>query len=278
MNSVMAYLLADKRRFFAAFGGAGGLLSAILTGFFGFGDTPFGSWVWATALDGAMISALLVFGQSRYLGKVFDTAAIRRALGIGALGGAAAGFVVVTVGQPLAYGLGFGENFTRFMGWVFAGGVVGFAAHKAVPNLATKPAVIAGAAGGFAGFMVMMFLGYSLAIATNGAIIGLAIALAEMRVRNMWLDVTIKPKGLTLEKERTVTVSLGAKPIVFGATAAADVQLAPSGTEKDFATVTLMGGDAHFHDLVSNVKRILGEGEIVTVSNAAISLKTKASP
>jgi len=267
---MMSFLMADKRRFFAAFGALGGVLSAIASNLLGFTDSAFESWVLGTASDGALIAALVAVGQSRYLGKKFDLAAIRRALAIGAIGGAIGGLVGMA-GMSIAAG-----EFGRMAGWALGGAAVGFAVHRIIPNLPAKTAMLAGAAGGFAGCLSMYLVSYTIGVATTGAIIGLAIALVEMKVREMWLEVTIRPKGLTLEKERTVAVTLGTKPVVFGCSGDADVQLASAGgTEKDFVSVGLAGRQAYLKDHATQQSRPISDGEEFSISNASIILRSK---
>lgn len=267
----MSFLMADKRRFFAAFGALGGVISGLLTNFFGFHESAFDSWVLGTATDGAFIASLLAFGQSRSLGKSFDIDGIRRALLIGAIGGGIGG--VIGMYGPILVGEGFG----RFIGWGLGGAAVGFAVRRVIPNLSAKTAVTAGGLGGLAGCLSMYLIGYTVGVATTGAIIGLAIALGEMKVRNMWLDVTIRPKGLSLEKERTVAVTLGPKPVLFGCSGHSDVKLAPNGDAKEFASISLAGGQVTIMDYISRQSRPLAEGQPFEISNASIVLRTKAA-
>lgn len=268
---MMSFLMADKRRFFAAFGALGGVASGLLTNFFEFHTSTFSSWVLSTASDGALIAALLAFGQSRYLGKSFDMAGIRRAVLIGAVGGALGGLVGM-IGPMLA-----GDAFGRFAGWGLGGAAVGFAVRRVIPNLSARTALTAGGLGGLAGCLSMYLVGYTVGVATTGAIIGLAIALGELKVRDMWLDVTIRPKGLSLEKERSIAVTLGPNPVLFGCSGDSDVRLAPTGDAKEFASISLSGGQALLKDLVTQTSRPLAENEPFEVSNASIILRTKTA-
>jgi hypothetical protein len=272
----MKHLLSDKRAYFAAFGAVGGLLSAILYGMLGF-NSPFASWVVGTGFDGMCIGAMLAFGQARYVGKSFDMMAFRKAMMIGGFGGLVGGFSALKLGFPIAEAFGGASNAGRFLGWTLGGVAVGFAVSKVVPNLKLKTACIAGAGGGFFG-CALMYLMSSLAAgtATTGAAIGVAIALAETAFRQAWLEVTVKPKGLTLEKERTLTVTLGDKPVLFGCAGDADVMLAEmAGAKAHFAKVSLSGGKVTLLDMTTEKAREIAVDEGFDVSNAWVVVRSK---
>jgi hypothetical protein len=273
----MKRLFSDKRAYFAAFGAAGGLASALLYEILGL-NSPFLSWVLGTGLDGMCIGALLAFGQARYVGKTFDPRSFAKALTLGGIGGVAGGVAALKLGYPLAEAIGGTSDAGRFLGWTLGGVAVGFAVSKVVPNLKLKTACLAGAGGGFVG-CGLMYLMSSLAAgtATTGAAIGLAIALAESAFREAWLEVTVRPKGLTLEKERTITVTLGDKPVLFGCAGDADVKLAEmAGAKAHFARISLVDGKIVLLDLTTEKSRNLDIGETFDVSNARITVRTKS--
>jgi len=273
----MKRLLSDKRVYFAIFGAIGGLLSAVLYDFFGL-DSAFGSWVIGTGFDGMCIAAMLAFGQARYVGKSFDMRSFKKAMVIGGIGGLIGGFVALQFGFPLARLFGGAVDAGRFLGWSLGGTAVGFAVSRVVPNLKRKTACIAGAGGGLVG-CALMYLMHAMAAgtATTGAAIGVAIALAESAFRQAWLDITIRPKGLTLEKERTVTVTLGDKPVLFGCAGDADVKLAEmAGAKSHFATVSLSSGKITLHDMISGTIRPLAIDESFDISNAQIVVRSKS--
>jgi hypothetical protein len=272
----MKRLWSDKRVFFAGFGALGGLLSAFFYAALEL-DGPFSSWVIGTGFDGLCIAGLLAFGQARYLGKAFDAKTFGKALLIGGLGGAIGGFIALVGGFPLAQLLGGAEDAGRFLGWMLGGAAVGFAIARVVPNLKARVAVAAGAVGGLAGCALMYLMAsIAVAIATTGAAIGLALALAETAFRQTWLEVTIRPTGFSLQKERTVTVSLGEQPIRFGCAPAADVRLAEmAGAGADFAEVALAGGQVILYDQVANTRRNLVVDEAFEISNARVVVRSK---
>lgn len=269
-------LLSDKRAFFASFGALGGLLSAMLYGIASLDENPFASWVVGTGFDGMCIGAMLALGQVRYVGKSFDWIAFRKAMLVGGFGGLAGGLFALELGYPIAELFGGAAEAGRLLGWTLGGIAVGFAVSKVVPNLKPKTSCFAGAVGGFSG-CVLMYLVSSLAVgtATTGAAIGVAIALAETAFRQAWLEVTITPKGLSLEKARTVTVTLGDKPVVFGCAADADVKLAEmAGAKVHFAKVSLSGGRVTLLDMTTEKARGLEIDETFHVSNAKVTVRS----
>jgi len=155
---------------------------------------------------------------------------------------------------------------------------VGHAVSRVVPNLKPVTASIAGALGGFCGCAPMYLIGaLTIGLATTGAAIGLAIALAETAFRSAWLEFTIKPRGVSLEKERTLTVTLGEKPVIFGCSGASDVRLSEMpGAKAYFAKVYLSGGRVTLHDLMKERTRPLSVNEAFNLSNARIVVRAKA--
>lgn len=278
----MKKLISDKRTYFAAFGAVGGFLSAMMYDLTGL-DSALASWVVGTGFDGMFIAALLAFAQARYVGKKFDSTAFRKAMLIGGFGGLAGGLLALLGGFSIAEALGGNTDTGRFLGWTLAGVVVGFAVSKVVPNLTLTTSCLAGALGGFIG-CGLMYLMSSLAAgtATTGAAIGLAIAYAESAFRQAWLEITIRPKGVSLEKERTITVTLGDRPVVFGCAADADVKLAElAGAKGHFAKVILSGGRIKLLDMATEKTREIVVNESFDISNARVVVRNKtvsASP
>lgn len=270
-------IFSDKRVYFAGFGAIGGLLSAFAYEMTGL-DSAFTSWVVGTGFDGLFIAASLALAQGRYTGKPFDLRGLSRTSIIGGAGGAMGGLIALYGGFPIAGLFGGGADAGRILGWTLGGLVVGFAVSCVVPNLKPKTASVAGAAGGLFG-CALMYLIASLAVgvATTGAAIGLAIALAESAFRSAWLEVTIRPKGVSLEKERTLTVTLGERPVIFGCSGDSDVRLSEMpGAKAHFAKVSLSGGRVTLHDLVTERSRPLSVNEVFDLSNARIVVRAKA--
>lgn len=275
----MKILLSSKYVYFAGFGAIGGLLSGIIYGVSDLDNSSdWASWIIGTGFDGLFIAALLAVGQARYVGKSFDSKSFWKALLVGAIGGMIGGFIALMIGFPIAESLGGGTDAGRFLGWTLGGAAVGFAVSWVVPNLKRVTASLAGAAGGFFGCALMYLVSALVAAtATTGAVIGLVIAFAEAAFRHAWLEVTIRPFGLSLEKERTITVSLGDKPVLFGCGADADVKLAEMpNAQPQYAKVFLSGRAVTLLDLATEKKRELAVDEGFDLANARLVVRAKS--
>lgn len=272
----MKKIFSDKRAYFAVFGAIGGLLSAFAGQVTGVQSYAFSSWVIGTGFDGLFIAALLALGQGLYVGKSFDVRGFSRSALIGGTGGIIGGLVALYGGYPLAAIFGGGGDVGRFIGWTIGGLVVGFAISNVVPNLKASTASVAGAIGGFVGCGLMYIVSMAVGIATTGAAIGLAIAFAETVFRSAWLEVTIQPRGLSLDKERTLTVTLGKAPVLFGCGSDADVRLAEmEGAKANFAKVSLDGSRVMLQDLITERNRMLSVNETFEISNAKVAVRSK---
>lgn len=278
----MRRLLSDKRAYFAAFGAVGGLLSALLYHMVE-PKASLSTWIVGVGANGMLTAALLAFGQGRYAGKGFNGADLKKAVVVGGVGGLIGSLAAYNLGFPIARMLGVSNDVGRFIGWGISGVAVGVAVAKVVPNLKLKTACIAGGLGALAGCALMYGInalihraGLTVGLTTTSAIIGLAIAYAESAFRQAWLEVTIKPKGLTLEKERTLTVTLGDKPVLFGCAGDADVKLAEmAGAKAHFAKVSLSGGKVTLLDMTNEKTREITVDESFDVSNARIVVRSK---
>jgi hypothetical protein len=274
---MMKRFFSDKRAYFAGFGAIGGLLSGVLYAMTE-PHSPLASWLYGIGGNGLFMAAMLGIAQGRYVGKAFDVAGFLKTAVIGGCGGVIGGLIGIYIGFPIARLFGGGVDEGRFLGWTLGGLAVGYAVSRVVPNLKPVTASIAGALGGFCGCALMYLIGsLTIGLATTGAAIGLAIALAESAFRSAWLEVTIRPRGVSLEKERTLTVSLGEKPVLFGCSGDADVRLLEMpGAKAHFARVTLSGGRVTLHDLVTNRTRPLSVNEAFDLSNARIVVRSKS--
>ncbi|WP_413204208.1 hypothetical protein [Rhodospirillum sp. A1_3_36] len=278
----MTGLLSDKRFYFVAFGAVGGLMSALLYHLLE-PDSALGTWVVGVGANGMLTAVFLAFGQGRYAGKGFNAADLMKAVIVGGVGGVLGSVVAFYIGFPVAKFLNVSSDVGRFIGWGLSGVAVGIAIAKVVPNLKLKTACVAGGLGAIIGCSLMYVIntvihgaGLTIGLTTASAIIGLAIATAETAFRHAWLEVTIKPKGLTLEKERTLTVTLGDKPVLFGCAGDADVRLAEmAGAKAHFAKVSLSGSDVTVLDMTTEKSRVIAIDDGFDVSNARVVVRSK---
>lgn len=280
----MKNLLSDKRAYFAFFGALGGLGSAAFYDFFEPYDHAWASWVSLVGADGLLTAGLLAIAQGLYAGKGLQAFNVRKTFIFGGIGGIIGGLIAYNLGFPLARLFGGGEDIGRFLGWTIFGIAVGFAVTKVIPNLRARTACLAGGAGAFLGCSSMYIfgggvgVGFYLGVALASALIGLVIAQAENVMRQTWLEVTVRPKGLTLEKERVLTVTLGDQPVLFGCAGDADVKLAEMvGAKAHFAKVSLSGDKVVWLDMTTEKSRNLAIDEEIEISNARVVVRSKVA-
>lgn len=292
----MRRILSNKRAYFACFGAIGGLLSG-LTYHLIDPEPALLTWLVGIGFNGVFMAALLGLGQGWYLEKGFDSRGFANTAVIGGVGGIVGGLVGFYGAFPLMGTFGGGEDSGRFLGWTIGGLAVGFAVSRVVPNLKAVTACVAGAIGGCAGCGLMYLIGtlaglgavvtmgkvihdsaLVVGMATTGAAIGLAIAFAETTFRKAWLEVTIRPRGVTLAKERTLTVTLGDTPVLFGCGMQADVRLEEmAGAKPEFARVSLSNGTVSLHNMVTGEIRLLSVNDSFEVSNARVVVRSKSN-
>jgi hypothetical protein len=258
-------LARNKKALFAGAAAVGGIVSATLTQAFGLSDGAFSSWVLAGGLDAALIGTAVVYAQNYYQTKSLGISdGLKQALKEGALAGCAGGLLALICMKVLGAG-----NFGRMVGWAISGSVAGYVVSQQVRNLKRKPAVLAGAAGGAIGCLIMyMDFGYTAGVAITGAAIGLMVAMAEVMFRKNWLDVEVYAQrlgaGLNLAKPaRQFTLSVGAEPITIGTRDGLDILLkqTPGIAPSHAASVYCDGEKTIFHDLQSGSRTELRAGE-----------------
>jgi len=232
-----------------------------------------GAW---TSLLAIGLAAALTSGQNLLLRKPLLTK--RKALpllGGGVFAGVVAGSISQGVFSSLAeypFLIGFG----RVFGWILLGAILGFGMSYVIPNLPRNKALIAGAAGGFAGAVaflisVPMFpdlLARLLGAAILGAAIGLMIALAEKLAREACLIVHWGPN------ERTV-INLGEQPVVLGSSNEAEVYLPK---EKGFlpisALVTFREGKIEMQNKMTNTHHELKSGNKLQLGDLLVEVRS----
>lgn len=271
--------LSDKRSYFAGFGAIGGLLSGIIFALTA-PHSPLMSWLIGIGGNGLFMAALLGFGQGRYAGKQFDFRSTLKAALVGGIGGLGGGIIGFFIAFPIARLLGGGEDEGRFLGWTLGGLAVGYAVSRVVPNLTPVRACLAGGIGGILGCALMYVIGsLTLGLVVTGAVIGLAIAFVESAFRSVWLDIVLKPRrGEASENQRTLSVTLGDDPVLFGCGSEADIKLEEViGAGANFARVSLEEGRVIMKDLITERSSVLNIGETFYISNANVTLRSKSS-
>lgn len=191
-----------KALFFAACGGVGGALGALISeplqldaaaGTRSFEAVIVHVGIWF-GIVGAAIAAAILLGQSWYLRRGLR---FEMSLAIGAAFGFVAG--AVSGGMALAVFSAGGEGeVLRAICWGIAGGLLGLSLSVRIPNLTWRRGFSGGLVGGLMGgivFIVFTFgvgdqtLGRLVGVFAIGFLIGLMILLADALFREAWLEV-----------------------------------------------------------------------------------------
>ena len=263
--------ISRKTLIFGAAAGAGALVGELVSELFRLNENIPSTFfqlvlnvgIWAACI-GLGITVALNIAQNLQLkrlppaGVLVKTALIGIAIGIA--GGAAAQIIF-----GLTSGIStFVEIMSRVICWGILGWGLGFGASFYVPNYPVKRAMLAGLAGGVVGgavFRATFFIpepfGRVIGITILGLFIGFAISFIEEALREAWITVIWGPK-------ESVTISLGAKPIVFGSSREADVFLPsrPGGVVVPpvRAVVSLENGQAILDDKQSGQRSVVQNG------------------
>jgi hypothetical protein len=246
------------------------------------GASSFGALIanvalWA-ALLGLGISAGLLIVQNRATRKRPDVAQIvKTALSgivVGAAAGAAAQFIfgiTWSISTPV-------EVVSRIACWGLLGLGLGRGASFYIPNYPPKRAMLAGLLGGAAGGAVFRALvvipepfNRILGVVILGAFIGFSISFIEEALREAWLTVI-------WAANETTTVSLGEKPVSFGASREADVYLPHRLSEKALpvrAVFSIENGRVVVSDYQSGGKFEPPDGGSVDLGRVRVTVHAK---
>lgn len=228
--------------------------------------------IW-TALLAVGLTAALMAGQNRYLGRVWNAGGLNRAM----LGSAATGIASGAVGQTLYFvfalvsaslgGVGF------FAGWLLLGALLGLGVSLFIPNLNLNRATLAGLIGG--GLGAAAFLAFSLVFADwlgrfagaaiLGFAIGLMVALVEVAYRQAWLEVVFG------SGER-ITVNLGPEPVKVGE--GRECTVWARGTPKVALRYWLREGRVICDDVEGMREQTVGEGDKRVAGSVTVVVRT----
>jgi hypothetical protein len=189
---------------------------------------------WGTVLHTALWAAFISLGvsvglliaQNIYLKKMPRPASFAKTMLLGIASGAFAGGLAQVV---FAYTSNISlivEIISRVICWGVMACGVGFGVSLFIPNYPRKRAMLAGLLGGIIGGALFRasfdflpeVVGRIFGVAILGVFIGLTISIVEEILREAWLTVV-------WARNETTTISLGAKPLVFGSSPEADVYL-----------------------------------------------------
>jgi hypothetical protein len=228
--------------------------------------------IW-TALLAVGLTAALMAGQNRYLGRLWNAGGLNRAV----LGAAGAGIASGMVGQALYFifalvspslgGVGF------FAGWLLLGALLGLGLSLFIPNLNLTKATLAGLIGG--GLGAAAFLAFSLVFADwlgrfagasiLGFAIGLMVALVEVAYRQAWLEVVFGSGEL-------ITVNLGPEPVKVGE--GRECTVWARGAPKVALRYWLREGRVICDDVEGGREQAVGEGDKRVAGSVTVVVRT----
>ena len=286
-NAVLKGKISRKTLIFGAVAGIGALIGELISEVFRLNaGTPASSFqlvlnvgIWA-AFIGLGITVALNIAQGMQLkrippgGVLIKTALIGIAIGIA--GGAAAQLIFGATADISTIV----EIISRIICWGILGWGLGFGASFYVPNYPVKRAMLAGLAGGVVGgsfFRATFFIpepfGRVIGITILGCFIGLFISFIEEALREAWLTVIWGPK-------ESATITLGAKPVVFGSSREASVFLpsrpgsAPVPPVR--AIVAIENGQVIFDDKQTGRRSVLQNGGEFALDRLRVVVHTKS--
>ena len=228
--------------------------------------------IW-TALLAVGLTAALMAGQNRYLGRLWNAGGLNRAV----LGAAGAGIASGMVGQALYFlfalvspslgGVGF------FAGWLLLGALLGLGVSLFIPNLHLTKATLAGLIGG--GLGAAAFLAFALGFADwlgrfagasiLGFAIGLMVALVEVAYRQAWLEVVFGSGEL-------ITVNLGPEPVKVGE--GRECTVWARGASKVALRYWLREGRVICDDVEGGREQAVGEGDKRVAGSVTVVVRT----
>ena len=226
------------------------------------------------------ISIALIAVHHILLRKPHDFSSLLKPALLGILSGAVSGGIAQAIFSVTQQISPFIEALSNALCWGFFGAGLGFGVSLFIHNYPKKRAMRAGFFGGTLGGTIYVALlssgtnaGGYIGITTLGFAIGLAILFIEEALRDAWLTVMWGPK-------ESVTISLGAKPIVFGSSRDADVFLPSRSGSAPVppirATVALENGQVVLDDRTSGRRTVLQNGGEFTLDRLRVIVNTKS--
>jgi hypothetical protein len=234
--------------------------------------------LWAGVLSSG-VSVALIAAQHILQRKRPDFKSLLPPALLGILTGAAAGGLAQAIFNVTQHISPFVKVTSNALCWGFFGAGLGFGVSLFIPNYPKKRAALAGLLGGTLGGIIYVALlssgtnaGNYTGVIVLGLAIGLTISFIEEALREAWLTVIWGPK-------EQMSISLGAKPIVFGSSREADVFLPSRGgaaVPPVRALVTLENAQVILDDRVSGRSRVLSNGGEFTLDRLRVIVSTKA--
>ena len=282
-----AWKISRKTVIFGAAAGAGALVGDLIAGALRaeiIFSHALGTHVLEMGFWGAMLSVIiaiaLLAAQHILQRKPPNVQALVLPVLLGILSGAAAGGIAQAIFNVTQNISSVVKAVSNALCWGFMGAGLGFGVSLFIPNYPKMRALLAGLLGGTIGgtiYVAMLSsgtnIGSLIGIIVLGCAIGLAISFIEEALREAWLTVIWGPK-------ETVTVSLGAKPVIFGSSREADIFLPyrPGGAPVPpiRAIVAIENGQVIMEDKQTGRRSRLQNGSEFTLDRLRIVVNTKS--
>ncbi len=200
----------------------------------------------------------------------------------GFLGGSA--LVAVKTGMGTIFGwLGGGLTWPHVLGWTVESVVIAFFVSKAIPNLSSRAALVAGAAAGLlGGVLTGFYLPVALGDACKGIFLGLAIAVAEQVVKKAWIvlrrevpENALASRSLVL-LDRPPMLLLGDRPLLIGSSRECEIFVDTGvSSPATIAAIGLSDGRIVYQDKVKGRRRTLRHGDAVELGNLTLEVGSK---
>jgi hypothetical protein len=275
-----------KTLIFAAAGGAGafageevsGRLRMNMTFSYALGTHVLEMAFWAGILS-LLISIALITAQHVLQRKPPNLKRVLPPMLLGIVTGTFAGGIAQVIFNYTQNISPFVRTTSNALCWGVFGAGLGLGVSFFMPNFPKKRAALAGFLGGTLGGAIYVAMisseqniGGLIGVVVLGTAIGAVISFVEEALREAWLTVVWGPK-------ETTNISLGQKPVVFGASREADVYLSPRRGEPEIppvrAVVGIDGGRVFLDDRVSGGRRELRNGETVDLGRVSVIANVK---
>ena len=275
----MASIRQNKKILFGGMGFIGGVTGAL----FGELASPertsesMLALIASSALWGALIAVGILIGLTWaldiYAGRTRPSGVkLKGAIGSGLVAGA----IALGIAQAVygAHGFsGMGGFFFQSGCWGLAGAILGGRISRAIPNLKSGRAMLAGFIGGGAGGMgfliisglLVAVLGRAIGVGILGAALGLAMVIVEELCREASLEVIWAPK-------ETTVLSLGARPISIGG---GDDHVYIRGLPHRSATLQLEEGRIQYTDTATGKKTEFRDGSRIKIGKVEMVVHAK---
>lgn len=275
----MISMRQNKHLLFAGMGFIGGVVGALVADMVtpgGVGGSVIrvvgGVVIWGAVFASGILIGL-TWALEVYAGHKRPSAKkLKGAVFSGLLAGAFAGGIAQAVFMVHHF-TGIGRVFFQSGCWGLAGAILGWRLSRAIPNLGSGRAALAGLIGGWIGglgFLVVSallaeVLGRALGIGILGAALGFAMVIVEALFREASLEVVWAPK-------ETTVLSLGPKPISIGG---GDDNVYISSLKPRVATVQLLEGKISYTEIATGKKTELHDGNRIKIRKVEIVVHAK---